>query len=307
MEGILIPQKVFIGDTAEFLYPLENLYDANINTDILIKNLNNINKIEKSEQMTITKIEIKTQDKIDYLSISFIPWDTGDIHFPNLKVIGIEKELPMVNIASILESSKTEILQAPRTPVLIPGTRKIIYSISIIFILLIFIILSGTTALKKNIFKNSFVRIQRKRIKKFYKQLKKLKKKSNKKMKSLSDLEKEEYINKCLKEFEIALRTYCINIIRTGKTKNISDNPTYSEILNKLEKEFINTIDIYLEFKDVFNKLQNLRFAQVDLTKINLSTEINHFINKSNYLIKISEEQIQKNRKEENELNYDKI
>lgn len=312
MEGILIPQKVFIGDTAEYLYPLENLQISSKKDfqERLLK-FSNIEKINQNNDMTVVKIEMKTKDAVDYLSISFIPWETGEIQFPDLSQIGINQKLPSINIASILESNNIEILQPPREPVLIPGTTEIIYSGVAVLVVFFFLILFSIAALRKNIFKNSFARIQRKRIKRFTKRLRKLKKKSNKKLRSMTNAQKEQYINKCLKEYETALREYCLNIIinenKKTKQNKVLDNLTYSEILEFLKKEFKNASGIYLEFKDVFQKLQSLRFGKTDFENFNFNTELLHFINKSNYIIKISEEQIHKNRKELSELNYDTI
>ena len=82
MEGILIPQQVFVGDTAEFLFPLSAL--NSFEPYILESGSFRINSIKQNSFMEVTSIQIKKQEKKEYLSINFIPWETGSISFPSL-------------------------------------------------------------------------------------------------------------------------------------------------------------------------------------------------------------------------------
>lgn len=160
MEGILIPQQVFIGDTAEFLFPIDIL--ADFKSPVLTSGNFQIGKIKQNGLMQITDIRITQQEKKDYISITFIPWETGYISFPSLREAGIYDELPQVYISSILETMQTDILQPPRPPVLIPGTVNLLYTAGAAAIVGIGIFVFIINAVRKRFFTDSFFHTQKK-------------------------------------------------------------------------------------------------------------------------------------------------
>ena len=56
MEGILIPQQVFVGDSAEFLFPIDAL--QSFDPSILMSGSFKIDKIKQNTMMDITSIQI---------------------------------------------------------------------------------------------------------------------------------------------------------------------------------------------------------------------------------------------------------
>lgn len=307
MEGILIPQQVFVGDTAEFLFPLSAL--NSFEPYILESGSFRINSIKQNSFMEVTSIQIKKQEKKEYLSINFIPWETGSISFPSLNEAGIQDLLPQVFIYSILESSNVEVLQPPRPPILIPGTSYLLYIIASVSAVMIFSAVIVFSAIKKHFFSYSFSRAQRIRIRVLNKSLKKLKKQID----SISSLEGEEVIVKqknWLKNFEFAFRKYCFSLISSESRPDLSQNRlsdrsnrfkfnegeslTYSEILNGLKNEFKNTYGAYFEFEKLFFRLQTFRFGNADLKKVNFEMEGMSFLSEAFKLIKIAESEIKK-------------
>ena len=69
MEGILIPQQVFVGDSAEFLFPIDDL--QSFDPSILMSGSFKIDKIKQNTMMDITSIQIKKQKTKEYISIIF--------------------------------------------------------------------------------------------------------------------------------------------------------------------------------------------------------------------------------------------
>lgn len=307
MEGILIPQQVFVGDTAEFLFPVSAL--NSFDPYILESGAFRISNIRQNSFMEVTSIQIKKQEKKEYLSINFIPWETGPISFPSLTEAGIQDLLPQVFIYSILESSKVEVLQPPRPPILIPGTSYLLYLMASLSAVIIFSSVILFSAIKKHFFSYSFSRAQRIRIRILNKSLKKLKKQVD----SFLCLDGGELILKqkdWLKNFESAFRKYCFSLTLSDPSyssherseslsKNFKFNEgeslTYSEILDRLKNKFENTYGVYFEFEKLFFKLQSLRFGNTDLKKVNFEMEGMNFLSETFKLIKIAESEIKKN------------
>lgn len=292
MEGILIPQQIFVGDTAEFLFPVDSL--SNFDPSILTSGIFQIEKIKQNDILQITEIKIKRQGKKDYISIGFIPWESGALFFPSLKEVGIYGGLPQIYVSSILETMKTDILQPPRPPILLPGTTELLYAAGAGLVLCGFIVIGIIKIVKNRFFSNSFSHSQKKRMRTFYKNLKRLERKSKKKF--LKKKNNEELIlfgKSWLKEFEDTVRIYCFDI--TDKINiNGFNTSTYSEILFELRNRFENSYGIYFEFEKILSHLQELRFGNSILSDVNLEKECINFLAQILNLVKITESEIRK-------------
>lgn len=305
MEGILIPQQVFVGDSAEFLFPIDAL--QSFDPSILMSGSFKIDKIKQNTMMDITSIQIKKQKTKEYISINFTPWETGSVFFPSLAEAGIYDSMPQVFISSILETAKVEVIQPPRPPLLLPGTSYLLYLIASVSTVLIFTSIMIFSALKKHFFVYSFSRTQRIRIKALNKSLRKLKRQVS----SVSSSDSLEGVTKrkdWLKKFEFAFRSYCFSltsseaVLKSGEGESL----TYSEILESLKRKFESTYGVYFEFEKIFFKLQALRFGAADLKEINFEMESIYFLNQTFKLMKIAESEIQKiiNAAQKEKLKY---
>ena len=305
MEGILIPQQVFVGDSAEFLFPIDAL--QSFDPSILMSGSFKIDKIKQNTMMDITSIQIKKQKTKEYISINFTPWETGSVFFPSLAEAGIYDSIPQVFISSILETAKVEVIQPPRPPLLLPGTSYLLYLIASVSAVLIFTSIMIFSAVKKHFFVYSFSRAQRIRIKVLNKSLRKLKRQVS----SVSSSDSLEGVTKrkdWLKRFEFAFRRYCFSLTSSEAVLKSSDGETltYSEILESLKRKFESTYGVYFEFEKIFFKLQTLRFGSTDLKEINFEMESIYFLNQTFKLMKIAESEIQKiiNAAQKEKLKY---
>ena len=305
MEGILIPQQVFVGDSAEFLFPIDAL--QSFDPSILMSGSFKIDKIKQNTMMDITSIQIKKQKTKEYISINFTPWETGSVFFPSLAEAGIYDSMPQVFISSILETAKVEVIQPPRPPLLLPGTSYLLYLIASVSAVFIFTSIMIFSAVKKHFFVYSFSRAQRIRIKVLNKSLRKLKRQVS----SVSSSDSLAGITKkkdWLKRFEFAFRRYCFSltsseqVLKSGEGESL----TYSEILESLKRKFESTYGVYFEFEKIFFKLQALRFGSTDLKEINFEMESIYFLNQTFKLMKIAESEIQKiiNTAQKEKLKY---
>lgn len=305
MEGILIPQQVFVGDSAEFLFPIDAL--QSFDPSILMSGSFKIDKIKQNTMMDITSIQIKKQKTKEYISINFTPWETGSVFFPSLAEAGIYDSMPQVFISSILETAKVEVIQPPRPPLLLPGTSYLLYLIASVSAVFIFTSIMIFSAIRKYFFVYSFSRAQRIRIKVLNKSLRKLKRQVSS-VSSSGSLEAIIKRKDWLKRFEFAFRRYCFSLTSSEQVLKSAEGEslTYSEILESLKRKFESTYGVYFEFEKIFFKLQALRFGAADLKGINFEMESIYFLNQTFKLMKIAESEIQKiiNAAQKEKLKY---
>ncbi|MCR5188900.1 MAG: hypothetical protein K6C97_08190 [Treponema sp.] len=140
-QQILIPKKVYIGDTAELRCSFNSSElkfmqltingGVELNTEVFTQALDN-------RDFEILKLQL-TPAGVNYyqLSISFKAWKTGDIQFPSIKVGDTELSFDPVNIVSITEQNKVSSLKENMDPLLLPGTTYKLYGALIIFIVLL--------------------------------------------------------------------------------------------------------------------------------------------------------------------------
>ena len=215
-QQILSPKRVYIGDTAQL--------QCSFNSDSeLLKNLKTnetkelsfegFTKSLNSKEFEIKKIEISSVNTNFYnLTLTFIPWKTGNIIFPeynlskgfnlNENISKNSNELIIsfneVNIASIIQQNSITSPKSELSPFLLPGTNYKIYLSIIIFLVLIFALIQILCKHKKisTFFKNQ--KLLRK-----YKKNKKITQKQLKKLKDSEKSDKEicENIQKLLRKY----------------------------------------------------------------------------------------------------------
>lgn len=176
-QQILMPKKVYIGDTAELR--------CNFNSDLdlfkkLQKNETKIFLISGFTSPLNTKeYEIKqisfTSISLNYysLTVTFVPWKTGPIQFPAYDVVsgfcqatGTENDsnsslilsFDDINIVSLTEQNSIYSPKGALSPMLLPGTTYKIYGL---VILLILILLAGLEIILKHKKIATFIRTQK--------------------------------------------------------------------------------------------------------------------------------------------------
>ena len=251
MEHILIPNEFFVGDKVKLLYPLPKNYP--------LHSLSlNIEKINQNNDLTIHEISITKFNNEECLVINFTPWQVGKISFPSLKELGINFNLPHVNVSSFLDVDNltSSTLQPPRPPMLLPGTLYMLYAyigggMFLILSIISFFMLAKKRgkAITRFIFNSysSFI---------FYLALIKLKLKLKyKKIKTKSIFNS----NVWAKHYEKCLRGFLFSMHNKEKLINWT-SLTYNEM-----QECINTFDnieVQEKIKNIFTNLSFIRFGK---------------------------------------------
>ena len=135
MNGVLIPHRVFVGDTAQFLFPLsEKEYESFIGSGITVDSPISLKTNTQNDVMTISELKVVKQETRYYLVITFIPWETGEIEFPALTFLPLHNKLPAISVSSLLGTGERVSLQPPKPPLLPPGTDFLLYGAAIVSI-----------------------------------------------------------------------------------------------------------------------------------------------------------------------------
>ena len=174
-QQILIPKKVYIGDTAELRCTFNS-------PDPFLKQLTSSGtaklplvsqSTEPQEEYVIKNISLSPSG-IDFyqLTITFIPWKTGDLLFPSMEIEGsdIVLEFQPIQIVSLItnENTNTSTIRDTVAPLLLPGTTYKLYGTLSVFV--IFLLICIRIILKR---KNILFYINQKRLLKKYKKNKK--------------------------------------------------------------------------------------------------------------------------------------
>lgn len=174
-QQILIPKKVYIGDTAELRCTFNS-------PDPFLKQLTSsgtaelplVSQLAESQEEYVIKNISFSPSGIDFyqLTITFIPWKTGDLLFPSMEIEGsdIVLEFQPIQIVSLItnENTNTSTIRDTAAPLLLPGTTYKLYGTLSVFV--IFLIICIRIILKR---KNILFYINQKRLLKKYKKNKK--------------------------------------------------------------------------------------------------------------------------------------
>ena len=203
VQQILVPKKVYIGDTAElrctFNNPSQALKSIAEQGGVILTN-------DSYPDYTIKSIQLSPAGVDFYqLSITFVPWKTGDILFPPLQIEGADLTILFqpVNIVSLIASDEkgTTALRDTAAPLLLPGTTYKLYGALIAFILVLI------TAIRIFVKRKSIrFYFDTKRLLKKYRKNKKL---TVKKLRQISSNQKSEESDKlAAEEIQKILRNY---------------------------------------------------------------------------------------------------
>ncbi len=148
-QQILLPKKVHIGDTAELQCNF-NSGSENLKT-ITANGSYKLSLVSYSSSKTDSDYDIKSIEiipaGIDFyrLSITFVPWETGELQFPalTLEEADLVIEFQPIEIVSLIstDSTRPTTLRDSAAPLLLPGTAYKLYGSLAIFILLLIILI----------------------------------------------------------------------------------------------------------------------------------------------------------------------
>ena len=168
-QQILVPKKVYIGDTAElrctFNNPSSELKqlisgDGKNNAELSLVSLTSSDYDIKSITLSPAGVDFYQ------LSITFIPWKTGEIQFPPLAIenTDLTVEFQPIQIVSLVstDSNNATTLRDTAAPLLLPGTTYKIYGALITLIILLIAIIRIIIKRKSILFYLDTKRLQRK-------------------------------------------------------------------------------------------------------------------------------------------------
>jgi len=270
MNGVLIPQRVFVGDTVQFFFQLSekeyvNLTGLGFTSNIPIP----LKDITQNDVMTINEIRIVTRETGHYLAITFVPWETGTIEFPSFAFLQLHRKLPAISVSSLLETGQRVSLQPPKLPLLPPGTDFLLYGAVALGAGLLAALGTGVWLLLLKLRKQT-LGTAKKRIDALRKQLKRLYKGARKIQKhlSLSDTSNMTYdiqnwyaaIDRCLRQYIRAL--YMSNTLAVpAKDGAYFLSATYTELMAILRDLFAQKPEIADLFCIFYVMLERQRFA----------------------------------------------
>ena len=147
-QQILVPKKVYIGDTAELrctfntanpeIKKLVSNGSVFLNTSTLTDGRDN----QKDYEIKSVSLSPAGVDFYQF-SISFVPWKTGELLFSPMEIEGSDLiiEFQPVQIVSLIstENAATTTLHDTAAPLLLPGTAYKLYGTLAAFILIIII------------------------------------------------------------------------------------------------------------------------------------------------------------------------
>lgn len=185
-QQILVPKKVYIGDTAElrctFNSPSQGLKNL-ISQSAAAADTQGVTKLPLVSQTATEDYVIKdvtlAPAGVDFyqLTVTFVPWKTGEILFPPMEIEGTDIVLDFqpLQIVSLItaENAATTTLHDTAAPLLLPGTAYRLYGTLAAIIL--FLIIAIRLFVKR---KSLMFYINNKRLLKKYKKNKKQTKKA---------------------------------------------------------------------------------------------------------------------------------
>ena len=157
-QQVLVPKKVYIGDTAElrctFNNPNPKLKQLTVNgtTELPLVSYNS-DQYTTETQFAIPHTDYEIQKTslspagVDFyqFTITFVPWKTGDLRFPPMEIEGTDLilEFQPVQIVSLIstDSANATSLHDTAAPLLLPGTAYKLYGALTAAIILLIIII----------------------------------------------------------------------------------------------------------------------------------------------------------------------
>lgn len=258
----LIPKQVYIGDSAQLLCSF------NSNSEILKALMADKDKITLPlenfiQDLDFTEYEIKeitlTKAGIDYynLNLSFVPWRTGQLNFPDYRLFSesIENQEIIIvfepfSISSLTEEKSITSIKDIEAPLLLPGTIYKLYGGIIVFIILLIIVIRLIVKHKKVIEflrKRASIRKYRRNKKQALKQLNLLCKNKNE-----EDVTAAEKIQKIMRKYLDIRFDYPFSKTVTSQMNDAFD--TFSTLSEK-------KLAVCKEITGAFEKTDFIRFS----------------------------------------------
>lgn len=172
-QQILVPKKVYIGDTAElrcsFNIIHNGLKERTVAGTVEIPQ-EAFASLADTDDCVIKSVHLSPAGIDHYqVVITFVPWSTGTLQLPPLIIDDVKLLLQPIQIVSITEQNNVSVLKDSMSPLLLPGTTYKIYGTLIVFIIFLVVIIQLIVKRKSVIFY-----IERKKLQYKYKKNRKI-------------------------------------------------------------------------------------------------------------------------------------
>lgn len=144
--GILVPREVFVGDTAELSFETNAFASILASGSVLIVPPSDF---AVSPDLTITGIQVKQGKDSGEVLVRFVPWVSGVLQIPPFSLKKISVTPPQVRISSLIEKTGRNVLESPRSPLLIPGTTYLVYGGIVLFLAAVLALLFVSVKIRK--------------------------------------------------------------------------------------------------------------------------------------------------------------
>lgn len=266
MKTIIIPQNIFVGDTAYFLYHLseKEISECNqrhIELDLPLP----LHTITQHEMMSVQEIRMIQRDTNFYLQIIFVPWETGEITFPIIPALSFIRTFPSVHVSSLITDTANISLQPPKPPLLLPGTDYLLYGAAVTGIGSLLLLGAGFWVLLRRFGKRPR-HIARKRLSVLKKQLRLLHKEARHIQKMIAH-EQAAAVWNWYAAVDRTLRDYLQSLFLEDGTIGAQyreayfASATYTELTQALAAVFTSQHTILDLFTIVYTRLEQQRFA----------------------------------------------
>ncbi len=151
----LVPKEIYVGDTAQLSYSFQSTVDfyslaqkgggaAKVEGGILYFDISDGYFSSMESSCSITQLSLRQVGMTYTLVLNFIPWRPGRIDFIPLdmgRLCSAETDrliqLEPVEVLSLSEKLGTGTLRPPSSPLLLPGTNYIVWSLIILLVFLL--------------------------------------------------------------------------------------------------------------------------------------------------------------------------
>ncbi len=151
---MVLPKRIFVGDTAELHYTFNSNVDFFPNEETLDEKSLIFEKLPfevDNENFTLQKATIQKNGLLYTVVLIFTPWKVGILDFPQFDllsaVFGNTNSVPFlidpqpIEISSILTKNEDSSLRGIKGPLLFPGTIYVIYALVVLFVLILIFVL----------------------------------------------------------------------------------------------------------------------------------------------------------------------
>ncbi len=192
---ILVPKKIYVGDTAELRFTFRSsieLFEDSPETDEKNIPLSNLPFDSDNSDFTLSKLALQKNGFFYTVVFTFIPWRTGFIDIPSFDLLSLSGKSPAVplfidpkpvEVSSVLSSPGENEIRPPVSPLLVPGTVYFVWGI-IVFAVILLVFLAVAAVKRKDIislFKRKMIQLSyAKNARRALRELKRLEAKSGK-------------------------------------------------------------------------------------------------------------------------------